>query len=754
MIKRILPAVVLSLSLISCQMGLTNSNLAEGASAREAAESNVNTSNSSNGIEISYDASNVYLRIDEPVDNIEVFNLYINTDGDKTTGWTPNWLWNNGNGAEYMIQRERRVSGNETSFVFTLNTPKKAYDWQFVKNVSVEFEQKDNKVNLTIPVSVFNNENFNIDNLSFAYLSYKPGTWYEATHAPAKNTSFASYASKEVQLSDDRIKLAYDYKYMYVSVNAADDPSFDLFINSDEDRNNAYDLNWKISNNSADYRIGKAWINQPAILYKIENVWDGNKIKEVSYSYNDKDKLVVRIAFEDLNISSSDIDNLSFAYWPNTKKYIPAFDEEFISVKKEAPGVKNNYEELYGPRNFDFDCGETLGKGIIIPAYIWYGDITKWQRIEDAAKEAKKNNIDFYVVVNSAHHGPFTTKAKDTFDEYFTPKDQNPAPFNMDEEARKWDVVKTFYDNIKTAGGKIIGYVHTCKTPFFVGGKNYLEYRELADVKEDIDSWVFEYPEIDGIWLDEYYPRYEIAGGDDSTFTIPNDFIIKPEDGTYVEKTDEKKCSPVVVRNKKGEDMIYTQIDPYGGFYWQLCKYLTTKTNAYGKKLIKIGNAGGDIYSNQLACSKFVDVLVSFEKNHIVAKFGEEKGYSKDPDVQKYVLENLENEAVSWTGLNSPYSYKDYMKNDNRLALIHGVNMSALSEAISEAFNNGYSHVYVTSRVLDDNIWGGVPNSGDSVKYTEKDTEGKLKATIDYGNDNLKYLNKEIEAIYRYLKSN
>ncbi len=90
MIKKILPATVLSLSLISCQMGLKNFGGSDDANFVQNRSSNAATT-SDNGIEISYDENNVYLRFNDEQDSDEI-QIYINTDGNSATGFQ-SWHW-------------------------------------------------------------------------------------------------------------------------------------------------------------------------------------------------------------------------------------------------------------------------------------------------------------------------------------------------------------------------------------------------------------------------------------------------------------------------------------------------------------------------------------------------------------------------------------------------------------------------------------------------------------------------------------
>lgn len=278
-------------------------------------------------------------------------------------------------------------------------------------------------------------------------------------------------------------------------------------------------------------------------------------------------------------------------------------------------------------------------KGMIIPAYLPLTDTANWQVLaEDAAYMRDGTNAnykDYWVVVNSANNGPFSTSAD-------------------------WTTAATKFNPIRANAGKIFGYVHTCTTP------TSTTYRTLASVEADITAWVTGYSNLDGIWLDEYYPRFEVAGtASGPSPTFPNGTALAPYDLSFV--------------NPDGTWVgSYPQIDPSGGYYSQLTGWIRS---TYPKLRI-IGNAGGWFYSNQINYTDIVDVTCSFEQT---------LDYASAP-------------SSTWTQLNR----QNTATTKKQLALIH-TNSTNLAGAIDQSISHGYTHFYTTDRILTNNIWGGLP---------------------------------------------
>jgi len=272
--------------------------------------------------------------------------------------------------------------------------------------------------------------------------------------------------------------------------------------------------------------------------------------------------------------------------------------------------------------------------GMIIPAYLPLTDSTSWQILEEDAAiirdGSNANYKDYWVTVNSSNNGPFST-----------PSD--------------WTTAATRFNPIRANSGKIFGYVHTLTTP------TSITYRSLASVEADITAWVSGYPNIDGIWIDEFYPRYEIATDTDNGATFPNGEALAPTNRSFL--------NPDGTFNAN-------QVNPAGGYYSQLTGWIhSTYPN-----LILIGNSGGKFYSNQLNYGNLVDVTCSFEQTY---DYASANGWL-----------NLERQIVS--------------PSSKQLALIH-TNSTDLNGAIDQSISHGYTHFYTTNGVLTNNIWGALP---------------------------------------------
>ncbi len=274
-------------------------------------------------------------------------------------------------------------------------------------------------------------------------------------------------------------------------------------------------------------------------------------------------------------------------------------------------------------------------RGVIIPAYLSLDDTLGWTILKEGAAlmSAGKGRSarDYWVTVNSGSNGPFAAAAD-------------------------WQRAALVWNPIKSNGGKIFGYVHTCVQP---EGPNF---RPLADVKKEIADWVRGYPALDGIWLDEYYPRFEIAPTQTVTGpTYPNGIENAPKDRGFVNGLNQFNGQQVITA---------------GGYYDQLTAWI--RATYPGLRII--GNAGGAFYSNQLNYADLVDVLVSFEQTYANAA------------------------ANDWKLLNRQVTGSPA----GQLGLIHSNDVS-LDGAIEQAFAHGYAYVFTTNRQLGNNIWGGLP---------------------------------------------
>lgn len=275
--------------------------------------------------------------------------------------------------------------------------------------------------------------------------------------------------------------------------------------------------------------------------------------------------------------------------------------------------------------------------GLVIPAYIPLSDTTNWNILKEggALAQAGSSNTcgEYWVVVTGPNSGPFAAAAE-------------------------WASTKTRWDPIRTNLGEVFGYINTMTT------STSSTFRPLADVKRDIDAWVAGYGALDGIWIDEFYPRYEIAGASGSTATFPNGQANAPTDRSFL--------------NPDGS-FNANQVNPAGGYYSQLTSYIRT---AYPDLKI-IGNPGGPLYSNQIRYASLVDVTCSFEQSYALAANAPTNDWA--PLTQQ-----------SGTGSNA------------QAALIH-TNSSDLTGAIAQSINRGYKYFYTTNRTLNENVWGSLP---------------------------------------------
>ena len=277
--------------------------------------------------------------------------------------------------------------------------------------------------------------------------------------------------------------------------------------------------------------------------------------------------------------------------------------------------------------------------GIIVPAYLSLADTADWTILKEGAATAAAGTstvyTDYWVVVNGPANGPFTTAAD-------------------------WATAATVWDPIVVNGGQVFGYVNTNETP-----TNH-RFRSLAAVENDIDAWVNGYANLGGIWIDEFYPRYEIADTDvngvDTLF--PNGQIFAPTDQSFIQN---------------GAINTSVQVNPAGGYYSQLTAYI--RATYPGLKII--GNAGGRFYSNQAQYASLCDVTCSFEQTYAVA--------ANAP-------------TNDWASLNLLPLTESYAQ----LSLIHA-NSSDLNGAINQSISHGYKYFYTTNRLLNNNIWGGLP---------------------------------------------
>ena len=281
---------------------------------------------------------------------------------------------------------------------------------------------------------------------------------------------------------------------------------------------------------------------------------------------------------------------------------------------------------------------KTFADGMIIPAYLPLTDATNWNILKEGAASftAGTSSVynDYFVVVNGPANGPFTTAAD-------------------------WAKARTLWDPIVVNNGEIFGYVHTLTTP------TSTMFRPLADVERDVTRWVNGYGNLNGIWIDEFYPRYEITDSNayPTPATFPNGQSNAPTDRSFV---------------KNGIIDGAVQVNPTGGYYSQLTNWI----HAHYPDLKLIGNEGGHFYSNQAKYGSLMTVTCSFEETYANAS------------------------ANNWTSSN--FARLPGTEAFPQLSLIH-TNSVDLNGAIDQSIAKGYKYFYTTNRLLNNNIWGGLP---------------------------------------------
>ncbi|MEY4509575.1 MAG: Spherulation-specific family 4 [Pseudomonadota bacterium] len=265
--------------------------------------------------------------------------------------------------------------------------------------------------------------------------------------------------------------------------------------------------------------------------------------------------------------------------------------------------------------------------GVVIPAYLGVGN-EGWGLLKNQASKVSGAGKDFWVAVNGPDSGPFgLTKTGDK------------APEDAIETLKK---LTPRWEDIQKAGGKIFGYVHTCTTdPCSV-------YRPLANVEAEVRQWLLDFPTLDGIWIDEFYPQF---------------------DG---------QSAPA------GK-----QVDPTNSWHAKLTATIASARAAgTGRgKLLTIGNAGGRLISNRLLYANLVDVLCTFEKAHNVIEPVPAQG-----------------SAVANPGI----LRQNVAPRRGQLALVHNVqSVTQMQETVKRIVKEGYSHLFVTDGIF---VQPGVPN--------------------------------------------
>ena len=160
-------------------------------------------------------------------------------------------------------------------------------------------------------------------------------------------------------------------------------------------------------------------------------------------------------------------DDLEHDKWTSPGDYLSQTYEEHSSVQVRA---FNRADELVDSCNVPL----VIPRGIIIPAY-FYPDVY-WNELANAALEIG----DKLIVIVNVENGPGEKSNSD---------------------------YKDAVDQVRSNGGLVIGYVHTCH-----GNQNSEDdfpsscTKTEAIIKTDIDRW-YEWYSIDGIFFDEVSPQ-------------------------------------------------------------------------------------------------------------------------------------------------------------------------------------------------------------------------------------------------------
>lgn len=259
----------------------------------------------------------------------------------------------------------------------------------------------------------------------------------------------------------------------------------------------------------------------------------------------------------------------------------------------------------------------------------YYTGMDLWGIVASNAVLIKKNKSgrfrDYFVIANGPSSGPFA------------------IPFN--------NLVTTAFTKVRNQGGKIFGYVHTMATP------TSQTFRSLSSVEADITTWAAGYAHMDGFFIDEFYPYYEVNGAN------PGFCPTNPNPGPN------------------------GQISPAGGYYatltgWIRAHYPTAKI---------IVNPGGRVYSNQYTWNNLADVSCTFEDS--LANASGDNAWYAPP-------------GTPWGNLARESTYTTAPQ----AALIH-TNTTDLAGAINNALAFGYKYVYAVEATPNyDNTWGIMPS--------------------------------------------
>lgn len=275
-----------------------------------------------------------------------------------------------------------------------------------------------------------------------------------------------------------------------------------------------------------------------------------------------------------------------------------------------------------------------------------------WLSLIREARKMRAAGLDFWVVVSS--------------------------PGNASREA--WQRVGRFWDDLRKQGGRVFGHVRTCSRP-----GELPELRGLDDVAKQVDGWMTNYPALDGFWLDDFNPRYELFDVEHAAVTK---HVVPPgcDAGLMPPSFPNGVCAAPIDRSFLRQDGCYdpgVQIQPAGGYYHTL----TSRIRGEYPWLRIVGNAGGNLYSNQLKYADLVDVLVSYRQSF-----------------------------SDWSRLKAQTPTPAALE----AALLYGTSQADMPNMLGYALDHKFSHVYATDRTPT----GGADAGGELSSY--------LEAEVDY----------------------
>jgi hypothetical protein len=220
-----------------------------------------------------------------------------------------------------------------------------------------------------------------------------------------------------------------------------------------------------------------------------------------------------------------------------------------------------------------------------------------------------------------------------------------------------WQRLNLFWDRIREQGGGVFGQVRTATRP-----GEQPELIPVDDVAKQVQSWIGNYASLDGVWIDDFIPRYELFGLEQTgtKHVVPSgcDPNVMPP------SLPNGACAAPIDRSLLRQNGCYdpaVQIQPAGGYYHTL----TSRIRGDYPWMRIIGNARGQLYSNQLKYADLIDVLVSYQQSFTDAA-------------------RLKAQAPTAAA--------------REAAILHGTVPEKMKTTLISALDRGFSHVYATEQ--------------------------------------------------------